>query len=87
MFVKGQQKSGGRAKGTVNKTTADLKGMILKALHKAGGEKYLVKQAVLNPAAFMALISKILPRDINANLDVSDALAERIKAARESKGN
>jgi hypothetical protein len=38
--------------------------MILGALDKAGGEKYLVKQAQMNPGAFMSLIGKVLPTEL-----------------------
>lgn len=38
--------------------------MILGALSDAGGQKYLLKQAKENPAAFMTLIGKVLPKDI-----------------------
>lgn len=52
---------GGRAAGTPNKITAELKEMILQALARAGGVKYLQKQADANPSAFLALIGKVLP--------------------------
>jgi len=69
---KGQPKpeSSGRKKGVVNKTTADIKAMINNALYKAGGEDYLLRQAAENPVAFMGLIGKILPKqvDVDANL-------------------
>lgn len=67
---KGQPKpeSSGRKKGVVNKTTADIKKMINNALHLAGGEDYLVRQADENPVAFMGLIGKILPKEIAAEL-------------------
>jgi hypothetical protein len=69
---KGQPKpeSSGRKKGVVNKTTADIKAMINNALYKAGGEDYLLRQADENPVAFMGLIGKILPKqvDVDANL-------------------
>jgi hypothetical protein len=58
----------GRAKGTVNKTTALLKDAILKAAELAGGEQglvgYLAQQAVDNPGPFMALLGKVLPLQI-----------------------
>ena len=57
--------------------------MILGALDAAGGTDYLAQQATRNPSAFMALVGKILPRDINANVNINEALADRIKAARE----
>jgi hypothetical protein len=55
----------GRPKGTPNKTTAQLKEMILQALDQAGGVAYLVKQAKRrNPAPFMALLGKVLPMQV-----------------------
>jgi len=74
---------GGRAKGTPNKTTAELKEMILKALDNAGGETYLTTQAHANPQAFLTLVGKILPKDINANVNVNEELAKRLQDARE----
>lgn len=59
------RKTGGRAKGTPNKTTAALKDMILKALDDAGGVQYLLTQAHDNPNAFMTLVGKVLPLDVN----------------------
>jgi hypothetical protein len=54
----------GRGKGNPNKLTKDVKAMILGALDDAGGQKYLAQQATLNPAAFMTLVGKCLPREI-----------------------
>jgi hypothetical protein len=51
----------GRPKGAQNKVSGELKGMILGALDKSGGEQYLVEQASKNPVAFMALLGKVLP--------------------------
>lgn len=44
-MAKGVKTGGGSRKGVPNKLTADLKAMILGALDKAGGEKYLLTQA------------------------------------------
>jgi len=62
-FQKGHLKveGSGRAKGTVNKTTATIKEMILKALDESGGVAYLARQAEENPTAFMSLLAKVLP--------------------------
>ena len=57
-------KSGGRKKGTPNKTTRQLKDMILTALDNSGGVKYLEEQAEKSPAAFMSLIAKVLPMTV-----------------------
>jgi hypothetical protein len=54
-------KTGGRTKGTPNKTTKALKEMILGALDQAGGEAYLLQQAQENPNAFLTLVGKVLP--------------------------
>lgn len=60
-------KTGGRVKGTPNKTTKALKEMILGALDDAGGQAYLKAQAARNPAAFLTLVGKVLPLDTNMN--------------------
>lgn len=55
---------GGRKKGTPNKLTGDVREMILAALDDAGGRKYLAAQADENPSAFMTLVGRCLPKDI-----------------------
>lgn len=66
-------KTGGRKKGTPNKTTALLKDAILEAARKAGNAMdddrdglivYLQTQAVANPAPFLTLLGKVLPMQI-----------------------
>lgn len=42
--------------------------MIRSALDAAGGEKYLIRQAKDNPVAFLTLVGKLLPKDINADI-------------------
>lgn len=61
------ERRGGRAKGTPNKITAGLKEMILGALDKAGGEDYLTRQATTSPAAFMTLVGKVLPLQVQGD--------------------
>lgn len=58
----------GRPKGVPNKTTAAVKDMILQALANKGGVEYLERQADENPIAFLTLVGKVLPLDVNANL-------------------
>lgn len=60
----------GRVKGVPNKVTKQLKDMILGALDKSGGEAYLVKQAGENPTAFLTLVGKVLPIDMNMKAEV-----------------
>lgn len=56
----------GRKRGQPNKNTAALRDMILMALDKqpGGGVKYLAKQAVEQPVAFMGLLGKVLPTQL-----------------------
>lgn len=57
-------KTGGRTKGTPNKFNADLRDMIQGALNDVGGRDYLAAQARDNPAAFLTLVGKTLPKEI-----------------------
>lgn len=59
------QKTGGRKKGVPNKNTTALKDMILQALANVGGADYLQKQATDNPTAFMTLVGRVLPLQVN----------------------
>lgn len=70
-FKKGHKKVGGNKKGSQHKHTKELKEMIRNALDKVGGEAYLMKQAKDNPTAFMTLIGKTLPLDVNAKADMA----------------
>lgn len=61
------QKTGGRQKGTPNKLTALLKDEILQAAddaHADGRVGYLTEQAKENPTAFLTLLGKVLPMQI-----------------------
>jgi hypothetical protein len=60
---------GGNRKGVPNKATKAIKDMIEGALSAVGGQKYLEQQAIENPVAFMGLVGKILPKDINAKVE------------------
>lgn len=62
------ERRGGRQKGSPNHMTTEIKDMVRGALNAAGGQTYLVKQAKDNPSAFMTLIGKIIPADVNAKL-------------------
>lgn len=59
------RKTGGRKPGTRNKFTGALKDMILQALSNKGGSAYLEIQAEKNPVAFMALVGRVLPLQVN----------------------
>lgn len=57
----------GRPKGSRNKTTVAIKEAVLAALDRAGGVDYLVAQAATNPTAFLTLVGKVLPLQVDAN--------------------
>lgn len=65
----GKPKTGGRKKGVTNKINAEVKELIRGALDDVGGQAYLVQQAKDNPTAFLALVGKIIPKDINAKIE------------------
>lgn len=65
----GTPKTGGRKKGTPNKINALLKDDILKAAeaaHPGGRIGYLTQQAQENPTAFLTLLGKVLPMQVEA---------------------
>jgi len=66
-FAKGNR---GRSKGSLNKTTRQLKEMVLQALDECGGVDFLVRQAKkTNNAPFMALLAKVLPLQLEGDPD------------------
>lgn len=62
-------KTGGRKKGSLNKTTKELKDMILQALDESGGIDYLKQTALDNPNAFLTLVGKVLPMTVQGSGD------------------
>lgn len=61
----GRKTGGGSRLGKPNKLNADIKAMIVGALHAKGGQKYLEKAAEENMAAFLALVGKVLPLQVS----------------------
>ena len=61
----------GRPKGSLNKTTTQLKEAILGALEAAGGKEgsigYLKRLAIENSSAFASLLGKVLPTTLAAS--------------------
>src|SRR5215472_9732024 len=60
----GYRPGAGRKKGVPNKMTTDVRAMVLGALEEVGGMKYLARQALENPSAFMTLVGKVLPTQL-----------------------
>jgi len=63
-MAKGVKTGGGSRAGIPNKVTKELREMILGALDDAGGQTYLYQQALEEPKAFLALIAKVIPREV-----------------------
>lgn len=63
-FRKGEKRPNQGKRGP-SKATKELKDMILGALDKAGGQAYLQRQATAQPAAFLTLLGKVLPKDMH----------------------
>jgi hypothetical protein len=61
----------GRKKGVPNKATASLKDAILNAFTTVGGEDYLVHVAQNDPRTFCALIGRVLPNEVQAQVSGS----------------
>ena len=76
---KGQPKTGGRKKGSLNKTTVEIKQAILNAFEKVGGDEYLAKVAKDEPRAFLQLLSKVMPMQIQPVLDEENTNDEVVK--------
>lgn len=61
-FKKGEKRPNqGRPKGVLNKNNQLIRDMITQALDQAGGVNYLAETALSHPAAFLALIGKVMP--------------------------
>ena len=65
---KGRKKTGGRKKGTPNKTTTTVKEAIMNAFDKVGGEDYLVEIAKLDHKTFCSLLGRVLPKEISTSI-------------------
>lgn len=72
----------GRPKGSPNKATAILKTAILDAFHQMGGVEYLMRVAEEDPRTFCALLARVLPAEIKADVTVNADLANAIADAR-----
>lgn len=59
----------GRPKGSSNKLTKTIKQAIEASFDKVGGAKYLEKMATEQPVAYMTLLGKVLPTQLEAKVD------------------
>ena len=77
-------KTGGRQKGTPNKINSTLKEAILMAAesaHPEGLVGYLKQQAAENATAFLSLLGKTLPREVEGELNVRTTIEDLVLAS------
>lgn len=74
------RKTGGRQKGSLNKTTVSVKQVFEEAFDGLGGAKALVTWGKANQTEFYKLYARLIPQDINAKHGISDSLAALINA-------
>lgn len=63
----GARPGGGRPKGSLDKGNALIREMIVQALDAAGGVEYLRSTAESHPAAFLALVGKVMPVQVEGS--------------------
>lgn len=69
-FKKGEKRPNqGRPKGSIDKGNALIREMIVEALHGVGGVGYLQKKAESHPQAFLALIGKVMPIQVEGGTE------------------
>lgn len=88
MAGKGQPKTGGRIKGTPNKTTATLKEAALGALAAGdGAQKFFERLKDKKPEAFSQFLAKILPSEIKVDADLrGNVVIEVVEFGRKQGG-
>ena len=80
-----RQNVAGRARPH-RKLTIDVKEAIAKAFELSGGVDYLVQVARDDPRVFCALLQKIIPTEVKAEVNVSGKLIDAIQEGRRRSG-
>lgn len=65
------KKTGGRKKGSVNKSTAAVKDALTKAFEELGGVDSLVSWGRSNETEFYKLWVKMMPQEVNAEVNAN----------------
>ena len=63
----GARPGSGRPKGSIDKGNAMIRELVVQALSEVGGSDYFVRVSESHPAAFMALIGKVMPVQIEGS--------------------
>lgn len=65
----GRREGAGRKPGVPNKISGTVKEAILRSFEEVGSYKYLVKMSAEQPQAYMTLLGKILPTQVDMKID------------------
>lgn len=65
-----------RPVGSKNTKANELKNAVIASFDRVGGIAYLEEQARANPTAYMALIGKIMPREVE--MEIKRSLLEEV---------
>jgi len=68
----GNKPGPGRPKGMPNKTTVDVRNMLIASLDAVGGQEYLQRQAIENPKAYLSLVAKVIPSEVKSQITGAD---------------
>lgn len=69
-------KTGGRVKGTPNKTTDTVKNILIETFDRLGGVETLSAWARENQTEFYKLWIKLLPHDVKTSIEVREEVTE-----------
>jgi UV DNA damage repair endonuclease len=64
----GKRDGAGRKQGSLNRYTNTVKDSVLEAFEKLGGVKHMVAWAKKHPTDFYRIASKLIPQQINADV-------------------
>jgi hypothetical protein len=67
-----------RTAGKKSGEPRQVRDMVLKALEQAGGVEYLEQLAHEKPTAFLTLVGKVLPLQVNAEHEIGKGLAKAL---------
>lgn len=79
-------KTGGRTKGTPNKTTVQVKQALLEAFEELGGVPSLVAWGIDNPTTFYQIWSKLAPIEAKIEAEHSGDIGLTVQILRLGEG-
>lgn len=75
----GKRPGAGRPKGSLDKGNAAIRELIVQSLNGLGGVEYLQRVAETHPAAYLALIGKTMPLQVQGDAANPIQVAGRIE--------